>query len=210
LREDLSQEVSRLKLQTQVAREIHSNLQQVEQVLDSYARDRSRVSTLPTLSPLLKQIHGALSILGFDRAAEVQSQCNRLVARCAQSDPAWTENDLETVVEGLTSLGFFLDPCLRGLPPAEHALDVFFERLAARNAPQQQPASSAAAEISVVPAPVPTGWVWAMATTSSTPAAATISPAAAPAMTSCSARPAGTSCSATAATTFLMAATEVP
>jgi chemosensory pili system protein ChpA (sensor histidine kinase/response regulator) len=156
LREDLSQEVSRLKLQTQVAREIHSNLQQVEQVLDSYARDRSRVSTLPTLSPLLKQIHGALSILGFDRAAEVQSQCNRLVTRCAQSDPAWTENDLETVVEGLTSLGFFLDPCLRGLPPAEHALDVFFERLAARNAPQQQPVSKAAAQIPAVPALAPT------------------------------------------------------
>lgn len=137
LREDLSQEVSRLKLQTQVAREITSNLQQVEQVLDGYARDRSRVATLATLSPLLKQIHGALSILGFDRAAEIQSQCNRLIARCAQSDPAWTENDLETVVEGLTSLGFFLDPCLRGLTPAGGALDMFFERLAQRNTPQQ-------------------------------------------------------------------------
>ena len=139
LREDLSQEVSRLKLQTQVAREIASNLQQVEQVLDSYARDRSRLATLTTLSPLLKQIHGALSILGFDRAAEIQSQCNRLIARCAKSDPTWTESDLETVVEGLTSLGFFLDPCLRGLAPADRALDVFFERMASRNVPQPQP-----------------------------------------------------------------------
>jgi len=137
LREDLSQEVSRLKLQTQVAREISSNLQQVEQVLDSYARDHSRVSTLATLSPLLKQIHGALSILGFDRAAEIQSQCNKLIARCAQSDPTWTENDLETVVEGLTSLGFFLDPCLRGLAPADSALDMFFQRIEARITLQQ-------------------------------------------------------------------------
>jgi len=155
LREDLSQEVSRLKLQTQVAREITSNLQQVEQVLDGYARDRSRIATLATLTPLLKQIHGALSILGFDRAAEIQSQCNRLITRCAQSDPAWTENDLETVVEGLTSLGFFLDPCLRGLSPAEGALDMFFERLAQRNTPQPvaNPASAAAPAASAVHEP---------------------------------------------------------
>ena len=151
LREDLSQEVSRLKLQTQVAREISSNLQQVEQVLDSYARDRSRVSTLATLSPLLKQIHGALSILGFDRAAEIQSQCNKLIARCAQSDPSWTENDLETVVEGLTSLGFFLDPCLRGLAPADTALDMFFQRIETRIALQQQ-VSSIAPSIADAPA----------------------------------------------------------
>lgn len=157
LREDLSQEVSRLKLQTQVAREIISNLQQVEQVLDSYARDRSRLATLATLTPLLKQIHGALSILGFTRAAEIQSQCNRLIARCAQSDPSWTENDLETVVEGLTSLGFFLDPCLRGLAPSENVLDVFFARLAQRNALQQTAAApeEKAAEIAPAAEPAP-------------------------------------------------------
>ena len=162
LREDLSQEVSRLKLQTQVAREIISNLQQVEQVLDGYARDRSRIDTLKTLTPLLKQIHGALSILDFTRAAEIQSQCNRLIARCAQSDPAWSENDLETVVEGLTSLGFFLDPCLRGLAPAESALDAFFARLAQRNAAQPpviaetpKPETPSAAEPASVPASVP-------------------------------------------------------
>lgn len=159
LREDLGQEVSRLKLQTQVAREIISNLQQVEQVLDGYARDRSRVATLDTLSPLLRQIHGALSILGFDRAAEIQSQCNRLIARCAQSDPAWTEDDLETVVEGLTSIGFFLDPCLRGLAPAAGALDLFFERLVRRSMPQQPaPATAApAAELAHVAVPAPAG-----------------------------------------------------
>ena len=159
LREDLSQEVSRLKLQTQVAREIISNLQQVEQVLDGYARDRSRLATLTTLTPLLKQIHGALSILGFARAAEIQSQCNHLIARCANADPAWNENDLETVVEGLTSLGFFLDPCLRGLVPAESALDAFFSRLAQRNA-QEAPAAPGAATKSQIaqaaePASVP-------------------------------------------------------
>lgn len=158
LREDLGQEVSRLKLQTQVAREIVTNLQQVEQVLDGYARDRSRAATLAALTSLLKQIHGALSILGFDRAAEIQAMCNRLIARCADGDPAWTEMDLETVVEGLTSVGFYLDPCLRGLAPAANALDNFFERLAARNAEAPPPADvpAAPAPDAAVPRSAPT------------------------------------------------------
>jgi chemosensory pili system protein ChpA (sensor histidine kinase/response regulator) len=90
---------------------------------------------LSSLPPCLKQIHGALSIIGFDRAAEIQSICNRLIAKCASSDPAWIEGDMDTIVEGLSSIGFFLDPCLRGMAPMESALDAFFERLALRNAP---------------------------------------------------------------------------
>ena len=139
LRENLTQEISRLKLQMQVAKEIFSNLQHVEQILDGYARDRSRVNTLSTLPPYLKQIHGALSIIGFDRAAEIQSICNKLIAKCAGADPTWTESDMDTIVEGLSSLGFYLDPCLRGMAPMENVLDAFFERLALRNAPPTAP-----------------------------------------------------------------------
>jgi len=139
LRENLTQEISRLKLQMQVAKEISSNLQHVEQILDGYARDRSRVNTLSTLPPYLKQIHGALSIIGFDRAAEIQSICNKLIAKCAGADPTWTESDMDTIVEGLSSLGFYLDPCLRGMAPMENVLDAFFERLALRNAPPAAP-----------------------------------------------------------------------
>ena len=143
LREDLTQEISRLKLQMQVAKEIASNLQHVEQILDGYARDNSRINTLASLPPSLKQIHGALSIVGFDRAAEVQSICNKLISKCANADPDWKNSDMDTVVEGLSSLGFYLDPCLRGMAPLESALDTFFERLAQRNAP---PPPAAAAE----------------------------------------------------------------
>ncbi len=135
LRQDLTQEISRLKLQMQVAKEISSNLQHVEQVLDGYARDPARINTLTSLPPYLKQIHGALSIIGFDRAAEIQSICNKLIAKCASADPAWSDRDMDTIVEGLSSIGFYLDPCLRGMPPVESALDVFFKRLEQRNAP---------------------------------------------------------------------------
>ncbi len=158
LRQDITQGISRLKLQMQVAKEITNNLRHVEQVLDGYARDPSKINTLSSLTSYLKQIHGALSIIGFDRAAEVQSMCNRLIAKCTKADPTWSESDMDTIVEGLSSLGFFLDPCSRGLPPAEGALDIFFERLAQRNAQPPAPVAVAPPEPELIaeqPAPIP-------------------------------------------------------
>lgn len=146
LRADLSQQASKIQLQAQVAREIVSNLQHVEQVLDAFARDRSKYGTLPALQPYLKQIQGALTILGFRRAAELQALCTELVAHCAKPDFPETDRDLEIVVEGLSSLGFFLDPCLRGLSPSEAALEAFFTRQEQQKSAQPPAADAVAAE----------------------------------------------------------------
>ena len=150
LRADISQQASKIQLQTQVAKEIVTNLQHVEQVLDAFARDHSKRGTLPALQPYLKQIHGALVILGFQRAAELQSLCTKLVERCASPESAMLDTDLDTVVEGLSSIGFFLDPCLRGLSPSNAALETFFNRLKEREsasltATQQRLSTTAAA-----------------------------------------------------------------
>ena len=51
-----------------VAREIRSNLGAIEQTLDAYFRDTSRQGTLSTLKQPIRQIQGALMVLGQDRA----------------------------------------------------------------------------------------------------------------------------------------------
>src|SRR5947208_16273080 len=69
LRADLVQKVGGLQIRAQVAKEALSNLQHMEQVLDSYARDRSKREGLEGLGPYLRQVHGALKVLEFERAA---------------------------------------------------------------------------------------------------------------------------------------------
>src|SRR5688500_2207577 len=71
LRADLVQKIGALQLRAQVAREITANLQHIEQVLDAFARDPARREALDSLGSYGRQIHGALKVLGFERAAEV-------------------------------------------------------------------------------------------------------------------------------------------
>jgi len=155
LRAELSQQISKMQLQAQVAREIRSNLQHVEQVLDAFARDAAKREGLLTLRPHLKQIKGALTMLRFTRAAELLAVCEEMIAACAQPGHAATAQDMDWIAEGLSSLGFFLDPCLRGRPPTAPALELFFERFDKRAAISAQPVPESALA-SPVPVEVPT------------------------------------------------------
>ncbi len=138
LRADLSERIGALQLRAQVAKEIVSNLQHVEQVLDGYARDPTMRDTLAGLAPHLHQIHGALTVLGFEGAARVLATCERLIADCAAPDHAGTTVDMDWIAEGLSSIGFFLDPCLHGREPAEQAIELFFRRFDHAHAPATQ------------------------------------------------------------------------
>ncbi len=146
LHSNLIQQISKMQLQAQVAREILNNLQHVEQVLDAFSRDTDKRDGLPALRPYLRQIHGALVMLGFTRAAELLSVCEELIADCAKPDHAETAEDMDRIAEGLSSLGFFLDPCLRGRPPAEQAIELCFEHFKKRATDGAAAASASIAE----------------------------------------------------------------
>jgi chemosensory pili system protein ChpA (sensor histidine kinase/response regulator) len=128
LRADLSQQIGAMQLRAQVAKEILANLQHVEQVLDAFARDSSKRDTLTAIEPYLRQIHGALVVLGMERAAEVLTICETMSAVLAAADHPQATQEMDWIAEGLSSLGFFLDPCLRGGEPAGQAISLFFRR----------------------------------------------------------------------------------
>jgi chemosensory pili system protein ChpA (sensor histidine kinase/response regulator) len=137
LRPELTQYVNALQLRAQVAKEMLSNLQQVEQVLDGYARGRGGAQELQSITPHLRQIHGALSVLGWDRAIAVLERCEALIASLVPGSP-----EIDWVAEGLSSLGLFITPCLHGREPRQAPIDLFLGRISARPAP----AASAAKE----------------------------------------------------------------
>jgi chemosensory pili system protein ChpA (sensor histidine kinase/response regulator) len=138
LRAELNERIGALKLRAQVAREIVANLQHVEKVLDGFMRDPATRDALPGLANHLRQIHGALMVLGWEAAARVVAICESLIAQCARPDHAGTADDMDWIAEGLSSLGFFLDPCLNGREPADQAIDLFFRRYEKAHTPPEE------------------------------------------------------------------------
>jgi chemosensory pili system protein ChpA (sensor histidine kinase/response regulator) len=150
LRADLLQKIGALQLRAQVAKEIIANLQHMEQVLDAFAREPSnRRDTLAGLAPYGRQVHGALKVLGFERAAEAVAICENLIGACAVLELRQAAEEMDWIAEGLSSVGFYLGPCLNGREPADQAIELFFERYGNRavqvDAPAEAPAAQAAA-----------------------------------------------------------------
>src|SRR6185369_16899014 len=114
LRSDLTEQIGALQLRAKVAKEILANLQQVEQVLDGFARDPGKRETLAGLRPFLRQIHGALMVLRFESAARALGVCESMITKCAEANYAGVPEDMDWIAEGLSSIGIFLEPCLQG------------------------------------------------------------------------------------------------
>jgi chemosensory pili system protein ChpA (sensor histidine kinase/response regulator) len=133
LRLDLSRRIGAIQLRAQVASEIFNNLRHVEKVLDAFARGGVKRDALPGLKPHLRQIHGALAVLRLERAAEVLSACDTMITECATADHARTARNLDWIAEGLSALGFYLEPCINGGDPAEQSIKLFVSRFAKRH-----------------------------------------------------------------------------
>lgn len=113
--DEMSRQAQEKLLNSQVAKEIQSNLVQIEQVLDSFFRDPSRRDDLAGAQALLKQAVGALSMLGQEAAASALRDCAAQVDRFAQGEYQPTEQDFEGVADQLSALGFFVEALPREL-----------------------------------------------------------------------------------------------
>jgi chemosensory pili system protein ChpA (sensor histidine kinase/response regulator) len=147
LRPDLTERIGALQVRAQVAKEILANLQHIEQVIDAFARDASRRPTLSELQPYLRQMHGALSVLGYPGAAQAVSVCEGLILARARGESG-ADDDMDWIAEGLSSVGLFLEPCRHGRGPHEEAIALFLRRYEKRDAPAAPEAPAA-----VPPAP---------------------------------------------------------
>jgi chemosensory pili system protein ChpA (sensor histidine kinase/response regulator) len=98
----------------QVAREIQNNLAQVEQALDAFFRDPAKRHELLALDGPLKQIGGALAMLGHMEAVISLRECGETIKRFADADYQPQAEDFEHVAQQLSVLGFFVDALTSG------------------------------------------------------------------------------------------------
>jgi len=104
----------------QVGREIQNNLAQVEQALDAFFRDPAKAHDLSVLDAPLKQIAGALTMLGHLGAVASLKACGDRIRQFAAAGYAPADEDFEDVAQQLSLLGFFVDSLQHGETDYDH------------------------------------------------------------------------------------------
>ncbi len=125
LLDEMTRRAQEKLLISQVAREIQNNLAQVEQSLDAFFRDPAKGHDLTLLDVPLKQIAGALAMLGHMGAVQSLRQCGEQIRRFAEPGGEPTAEDFEAVASQLSMLGFFVD----ALPGGEKDFAAFVRRM---------------------------------------------------------------------------------
>ncbi|UCV22668.1 Hpt domain-containing protein [Ferribacterium limneticum] len=125
----------------QVGREIQNNLAQIEQALDGFFRDPAKAHDLLQLDNPIKQISGALAMLGHFGAVNSLKECAASIHRFAQPDYLPASEDFEAVADQLSLLGFFVDSLQNG----ETDFDAFVRRMSGDVSDEPVPEAEAAA-----------------------------------------------------------------
>ncbi|THB70633.1 MAG: hypothetical protein D6B28_08895 [Gammaproteobacteria bacterium] len=91
-------------------KESRSNMSKVKSEMEEYVdscMDRSQISRVPLL---LGEIHGALSILEFDKAANIISSCNSYItSKIIESDTTPKTSDLDSLTDSLAGIEWYLE-----------------------------------------------------------------------------------------------------
>ena len=93
----------------QVAREIASSLGQIEQTLDDFFRDHQKRGPLAQLATPMRQIEGALAVIGGEQAMPLARNAASFIAELAGSRFEPDEDQLNELADKLSSLGFFVN-----------------------------------------------------------------------------------------------------
>ena len=123
LLDDMARRAQERMLLSQVAREIQSNLRQIEQVLDGFFRDHEKRGDLAALPTPIRQVEGALSILGLDRAKQLIELCAAEIETLAVPDSPIDQGKLESLAESLSALGFYVEAVEQQRPDAERLIE---------------------------------------------------------------------------------------
>ena len=114
LLDEMSRKAQERLLMAQVVSEIKSNLGGIETALDAFFRDDTRRAELPGLERHIRQVLGALTILGSDQAVAALKGCQADIARFCDPGYVTDQADFERVANTLSGLGFFVDALQHG------------------------------------------------------------------------------------------------
>ena len=111
------------ELLAQIAQEIQVNLGSIENILDAFFFEPEKRSELSRLTTLFKQISGAFIVLELERANNLLELCQNLVTKFLNPEHKIIEAEQILLVDGLSSLGFFIASLNNGRPDSYQILE---------------------------------------------------------------------------------------
>ena len=154
--DEMSKRAQERVLIAQVGREIQANLRRMEQVLDAFFRDSGKRADLATLTKDSQQIRGALAILGLDDAERLLASCQQQIEHYADPATPVSNDDLESLAEALSGLGFYIEAVEQQRPDRERLIaPLLAKRLGEAPAPKAEEAESVETSVARLRAALP-------------------------------------------------------
>jgi chemosensory pili system protein ChpA (sensor histidine kinase/response regulator) len=119
---ELSRRAQERLLMAQVAREIQASLGQIEQALDAFFRDPTQSAGLDKLDAPLKQVEGALAMLGEIRAITVLREAGAQIKDFCQLGALADAQQFESVAHKLSAIGFYVESLQYGSADLDNLL----------------------------------------------------------------------------------------
>jgi len=119
---ELSRRAQERLLMAQVAREIQASLGQIEQALDAFFRDPTQNAGLEKLDAPLKQVEGALAMLGEIRAITVLREAGAQIKDFSQLGALADAQQFESVAHKLSAIGFYVESLQYGSADLDNLL----------------------------------------------------------------------------------------
>ena len=113
--DEMARKAQERLVMAQVVIEIKSNLSSIEATLDGFFRDTAKRIELPSLDVQLRQVSGALSMLGAERAVAALAECRAEITRFAAEDCLAAPGDFERVAQTMSGLGFYIEALQHGV-----------------------------------------------------------------------------------------------
>src|SRR5882672_181220 len=114
LLDEMSRKAQERLLIDQVVAEMQANLRAIEQVLDVFFRDSAKRGELASLDKPMRQLLGALEMLGEKRAHETLATAVEEIRRFSSADSGAGRQEFERIAQILSGLGFYIEGLAHG------------------------------------------------------------------------------------------------
>src|SRR6266513_237054 len=122
LLDEMSRKAQERLLMSQVVSEMQANLRIIEQVLDAFFRDSSKRDELASLDKPVRQLLGALEMLGDRRSRDSLAAAAEEIRRFSGAAHSASAQDFERIAQTLSGLGFYIEGLAHGKADFEAAM----------------------------------------------------------------------------------------
>ncbi len=109
LLDEFTRQAQEKLLLAQVTQEIQANLHQVENILDTFFRNRSERAGLQLVPGLMNQVLGALNMLQLETPADLVRMAMDQMAILAEPERDIGQDELDWIADAVSSLGLYVD-----------------------------------------------------------------------------------------------------